>query len=194
VKGTVSQHVNSLFISGHFDTKILLSSPLFLDNPTIYVAHLQTLIKKQAPSSIPLLTPIDFWNLPFSQAIRSLSFLPRHSLHSSQFHVCLMNDTQDEKRQCLGQKSAWNIRVTEQHFNVSVCQTKHFAPDRHLGHSTHTHCTLIHTPQLTLFHNTYVIHPLLQILNQLIEDSASQVSNRWPILSFLPLMRSGMYC
>jgi len=39
-----------------------------------------------------------------------------------------MNDIQDEKGQCLGQKSAWNIRVTEQHFNDSVGQTKQFPP------------------------------------------------------------------
>jgi len=34
VKGTISQHVNSLFICGHFDAKILFSGPLFLDSST----------------------------------------------------------------------------------------------------------------------------------------------------------------
>jgi hypothetical protein len=79
-----------------------------------------------------------------------------------------MNDIQDEKCQCIGQNFAWNIMVTEQHFNDSVRQTKPFAPDKYLGHLTHMHWTFINPPQRTLFRNIYFIHALLQILNQFI--------------------------
>jgi hypothetical protein len=145
------------------------------------------------PFLIPLLSTIIFRNPPFTQAIRSLSFLSRHSSHSSQLKLCFMNDIQNEKRQFLDQNSAWNIRVTEQYFNDAVLLTKPFAPDRYLGNSTHMLWPLTHTPKRTLFRNIYVVHSLLQILNLFIDASKSQVFNRWPILSFLPLKRSGIY-